>query len=378
MRVALVHDWIIAYGGAEKVLLEMLEMFPRADVFTLLYFPDPQLKARLSSVNISTSFLQRIPLARKKYRSFLPLMPIAIEQFDFSSYDLVISSSHAVAKGILTTGEQLHCSYVHSPMRYAWDLQNSYLKSAGLSSGLKGALASYLLHKMRIWDYRTANGVDVWIANSKFIARRIKKVYGKTAAVCYPPVDIDRFACHQNAHSSSEECFLVASRLVQYKRVDLIVETFTQLPDKKLVVVGDGPELERLKALSTPNITFTGWLPDREVVQRMRDARAFVFAAEEDFGIVLVEAQAAGVPVIAYGRGGATESVIDGTTGILYPEQHVESLLAAIGRFEREYDGFDRAVIKEHSLKFSRQQFKANLALIIEKAIEERMAQSKS
>lgn len=232
-------------------------------------------------------------------------MPLAIEQLDVSSHDVVISSSHAVAKGVLTGPDQLHISYVHSPIRYAWDLQHQYLREAALDSGIKGILAKYILHKMRVWDSRTSNGVDHFIANSHFISRRIKKVYGREADVIYPPVDINRFPLFEE----KEDFYLTASRLVPYKRIDLIVEAFSNMPDKKLVVIGDGSEMSKIKAKAKSNIEIMGYQSSNVMLDYMQKAKAFVFAAEEDFGITPVEAQACGTPVIAFGKGGSLETI---------------------------------------------------------------------
>ncbi|WP_446924527.1 glycosyltransferase, partial [Klebsiella pneumoniae] len=237
------------------------------------------------------------PSSKKKYQKYLPLMPLAIEQLDVSSHDVILSSSHAVAKGILTGPDQLHISYVHSPIRYAWDLQHQYLREANLSNGIKGFLAKWILHNIRVWDNRTANGVDHFVANSKFISRRIKKVYGRDAEVIYPPVDVDRFLLNEN----KDDYYFTASRLVPYKRIDLIVEAFSHMPNKKLVVIGDGSEMNKIKSKATKNIEILGYQENSVMQEHMRKAKAFVFAAEEDFGITPVEAQACGTPVIAFG-----------------------------------------------------------------------------
>jgi len=243
-------------------------------------------------------------------------MPLAIEQLDVSKHDIILSSSHAVAKGVLTGPDQLHISYVHSPIRYAWDLQHQYLREAGLNKGLKAQAARWLLHKIRMWDYRTANGVDHFVANSQFIARRIKKVYGRTADVIYPPVDVDRFTLNEN----KDNYYFTASRMVPYKRIDLIVEAFSQMPDRKLVVIGDGSEMSKIKSKATKNVEILGYQPNHVMQEHMQKAKAFVFAAEEDFGITPVEAQACGTPVIAFGKGGSLETVrpfgVDNPTGL--------------------------------------------------------------
>jgi len=297
----------------------------------------------------------------------LSLMPLAVEQFDLSEYDLVLSSNHAVAKGVLTGPDQLHVSYVHSPLRYAWDLQHQYLREAGLSSSLKGWLAKWMLHKIRLWDYRTAAGVDHFVANSRFIARRIRKVYGRRAEVIYPPVDVESFALGGRRDSF----YLTASRCVPYKRMDLIVEAFASLPDKRLVVVGDGPELAKLKAKAGPNIELLGHQPFAVLLDLMQRARAFVFAAEEDFGITVVEAQACGTPVIAFGKGGALETIVglgagEAPTGVFFPKQDVASLHEAVATFERHAIAFDPKQCRANALRFSSERFRREFSECVE------------
>lgn len=305
-NVALIHDWLTTYAGAERVLEQMLTVYAQADLFAVCDFLPPEQRAFLQGRVPQTSFIQRLPLAARRYRGYLPLMPLAIEQLDVSSYDVVLSSSHAVAKGVLTGPQQLHVSYVHSPIRYAWDLQHQYLREAQLQHGLKSMLARLSLHYMRLWDVRTANGVDAFIANSRFIARRIAKVYRRPARVIYPPVEVEAFSLREQ----KEDFYLTASRMVPYKKMPLIVEAFAAMPDKRLVVIGDGPELARCKAVAAPNVELLGYQPFEVLRDYMQRARAFVFAAEEDFGITPVEAQACGTPVIAFGRGGACETIV--------------------------------------------------------------------
>ena len=329
MKVAVVCDWLVVYAGAERVLEQILNVYPEADLFCLVDFLPEDKRDFIKNKPTHTTFIQKLPGARNHYRSYLPFMPIAIEQLDVTGYDLVISSSHCVAKGILTGPNQIHISYVHSPIRYAWDLTHQYLDESNLSHGLKGMVAKLILHYMRLWDTRTANGVDYFIANSKFIAKRIKKVYGRDAEVIYPPVDIDAFEyCEQK-----EEYYLTASRLVPYKKVNLIVEAFNEMPDKKLVVIGDGPDFDKIKAIAKDNIKLMGYQPFTVLKEKMQHAKAFVFAAEEDFGITPVEAQACGTPVIAYGKGGALETVVENESGIFFTEQSVESIVNAVERF---------------------------------------------
>ena len=292
-------------------------------------------------------------------------MPLAIEQLDVSSHDVVISSSHAVAKGILTGPDQLHISYVHSPIRYAWDLQHQYLRESNLHKGFKGLIAKALLHKIRQWDYRTANGVDHYIANSQFIARRIKKVYGRDADVIYPPVDVDRFTLNEN----KEDYYFTASRLVPYKRIDLIVDAFSHMPDKKLVVIGDGSEMNKIKSKASNNVELLGYQPDNVMLAHMQKAKAFVFAAEEDFGITPVEAQACGTPVIAFGKGGGLETVrpygVSQPTGLFFNKQTVQAIIDAINEFDSISDMINPVDCRNNALKFSTDVFKNKMEIFV-------------
>jgi len=336
-KVALVHEWLTSFAGSEQVVCQLLEIYPEADLFTLVDFLSDADREKIGGRRPFTSFIQRLPFARKHYRSYLPLMPIAIEQFDLSQYDIVISSSHAVAKGVLTGPDQCHICYCHTPIRYAWDLQHQYLREAKLTKGLKGIIARVILHYLRLWDTRTASGVDQFICNSQFIRRRIKKIYGRDAVVIHPPANIDVFT----PRFDKESFYFTASRMVPYKRIDLIVEAFSGMPDKELIVIGDGPEMQRISKLAGPNVKLLGYQPNAVLKDHLQRARAFVFAAEEDFGILPVEAQACGTPVIAFGRGGALETVISSDlnkeaapTGIFFDSQTVEAVQAAVRRFE--------------------------------------------
>lgn len=357
-RVAVVHDWLATYAGSERVLEQILMLWPQADLFSVVdFFPDSQ-RHVLQGKHATTTFIQRLPRARRAFRNYLPLMPLAVEQLDLCAYDLVISSSHAVAKGVITGPGQLHVSYVHSPIRYAWDLQHQYLDESGLTRGVKSWLARAILHYMRIWDQRTAAGVDVFVANSAYVARRIRKVYGRAATVVYPPVDIERFRIGQQR----EDFFVTASRLVPYKKVALIVEAFAAMPDKRLVVIGDGPDFARIRAMAPPNVQLLGYQPTDVLIDHMQRARAFVFAAEEDFGIVAVEAQACGTPVIALGRGGAAETVRDTAdsglrTGVFFPRQTVEDIVRAVCRFA-DSEPFSAAACRHNALQFSPERFR--------------------
>jgi glycosyltransferase involved in cell wall biosynthesis len=358
VRVAVVHDWLVTYAGAERVLEQMLALYPEADLFSLIDFVPTAERGFLGGRKVHTSFLQRIPGMGRRYRSFLPLMPLAVEQFDLSSYDLVLSSSYAVAKGVLTGPDQLHLCLCYSPMRYAWDLQHQYLRETGLDHGLRGGLARWVLHRMRLWDVRTSAGVDRFIAISRYIARRIWKAYRRRSTVIYPPVDVDGFT----PGGSREDFYVTASRMVPYKRMDLIVEAFATMPHRRLVVIGDGPEAARIRSRGASNIEFLGQQPFEILLDRLRRARAFVFAAEEDFGIAPLEAQACGTPVIAYGKGGVIETIRPlgdpDPTGIFFTEQTVGSLVEAVRRFERDPAQIDPAACRKNALRFSTERFR--------------------
>lgn len=357
MRVAVVCDWLVVYAGAERVLEQILKIYPEADLFCLVDFLPEDQRGFIMNKSTHTSFIQHLPLAKKSYRSYLPLMPLAIEQLDVTGYDLVLSTSHAVAKGVITGPDQLHVSYVYSPIRYAWDLQHQYLQEANLTRGIKGWMTKAILHYIRLWDYRTAHGVDYFIADSKFIARRIKKVYGRDAAVVYPPVDVEAYELCEK----KEDFYLTASRMVPYKKIKLIVEAFNEMPDKKLLVIGDGTEYDKIKEVAKDNITLMGYQTFSVLKEKMQKAKAFVFAAEEDFGITPLEAQACGTPVIAFGRGGALETVRSGTddaTGIFFLRQDIPSIQKAVDEFERNKEKFVAVNCRKNAEKFSIQNFR--------------------
>ncbi len=357
MKVAVIHEWLLVEAGAEKVLAEILDIFPDADLFCLIDYLPPENRDFIHHKITNTSFIQKLPFAKDKYRFYLPLMPLAIEQFDLSNYDLVISCNYAVAKGVITGPDQLHISYVHSPMRYAWDLQFQYLRRAKLESGIKSWLTRWLLHKMRLWDSRTAAGVDHYIANSQFIARRIQKVYGRKSTIINPPVAIDFFT---PGDAEKEDFYLTVSRLVPYKHIDILIKAFALNPERKLVIIGSGPEEKSLQALAGDNVKILGHLSNEDVRDYMRRARAFLFAAEEDFGIVPLEAQACGTPVIAYGKGGAKETIVipdnksgQPATGLFFPVQQPESVIAAIKNFEEQEKNFTSSACRNNALRFS-------------------------
>lgn len=366
MKVAVVHDWLTGYAGGEKVLEQILKIWPEADLFTVVDFLADHERGFIQGKRAKTTFVQRLPRAAKSYRSYLPLMPIAIEQLDLSAYDVVLSSSHAVAKGVLTGPDQVHVSYVHSPIRYAWDLQHQYLAEAGLMRGLKSMVARMILHYIRLWDVRTANGVDTFVANSNFIARRIQKVYRRSAVVVCPPVDVDRFIPREQ----KEDFYFTASRMVPYKKIPLLIAAFAAMPDKKLVVIGDGPEMPAAKAASekAPNVTLMGYQSTDVLVDHMQRARAFVFAAEEDFGITPVEAQACGTPVIALGKGGSLETVVgqgSNPTGLFFYEQTTASICEAISRFESMAVPISPADCRKNAEQFAPEVFRDKLSSIV-------------
>lgn len=361
-RIAIAHEWFASYAGSERVVEQMLAVYPQADLFSLVDFLNPGQRSFIQNKSVQTSFIQNLPFARRAFRQYLPLMPLAVEQFDLTAYDLVISSNHAVTKGVLTGPNQLHICMCYSPMRYAWDLQHQYLRESGAGRGLKGWAVRWMLHQLRQWDYRTANGVDHFIAISEFIARRIWKVYRRRATVIYPPVDVSAF----EVVPEKQDFYLAASRLVPYKRMDLIVATFAQHPDQRLVVIGDGPEMKRLRSICPPNVTLLGYQPFPVLKDYLQNAKAFIFAAEEDFGILPVEAQAAGTPVIAYGRGGALETVVAGKTGVFFPQQTVAALGAAIQDFEAKRGSFDLEQIRANAERFAIQRFRAEFETLVE------------
>nr|WP_194299781.1 glycosyltransferase family 4 protein [Acetobacter conturbans] len=376
LKVAIVHEWLESYAGSERVVGELLNVFPQAKVFSVVDFLSEKERAFLGGRKVTTSFIQKLPFARKHFRNYIGLMPIAIEQFDLSGFDLIFSSNHAVAKGIITGPDQYHISYVHSPMRYAWDMQAAYLRQSGLEKGAKGLFVRWLLHRLRNWDVRSAAGVDVFVANSCYIARRIKKVYRRDALVIHPPVDTDEFVPPTTA--ASRDAYLVAGRQVPYKRVDLVVEAFRRLPNQKLIVVGDGPENEKIRALAAgaPNIVLRGKVPHAELISLMQNARAFVFASEEDFGITLVEAQACGTPLVCFGKGGAADIVREegdpeGETGILFQEQTPEAIIDAVNRFETLRGNMTSERCRQNALRFSRPAFREHIRKLADHVMAE-------
>lgn len=369
---ALIHDWYTQYRGGERCVASITNIWKSFDHFTLVNTLDEKdCKEVFKNVKPTTSFIEKLPFGKKKYRTYLPFFPLAVEQFDLSQYELVISSSSCVAKGVLTRHDQLHISYVHSPVRYAWDLYHQYLRESGLHKGIKGFFAKYFLHKLRIWDVATANRPDFYIANSKYVAKRIKKVYNKDAKVIYPPVETEAF----QISNTTEDYYVTCASLVPYKKVDLIVKVFSKL-NKKLIVIGDGPDYKKIKRLSSQHIELKGYLDNKEKVEILKKARAFVFAADEDFGISPIEAQACGVPVIAFAKGGALETIkgvfvseksrVNDNTGVYFKEQSIQSLTEAVHFFEQNEHHFDKKIIKQHAELFSRERFEKEFKKTVE------------
>lgn len=367
MKIALIQDWLTELGGAEKVFAEIYKLYPDADIFTLVYNDDVLEKLNIPKTKVTASFIQKLPLGRKLYRNFLPFFSKAIEGFDLTSYDLIISSSYCVAKGVLTNANQLHISYCHSPVRYAWDLYQQYLNEAKLNNkGPKARLVKNVLHDLRIWDVISANRVDHFISNSNYIAKRIFKVYRREATTIYPPVAVNDFS----SDKKKEDFYFTCSRMVPYKKIDIIVEAFSKMPDKKLVVIGTGPDMNKIQKFKTSNIEIMGYQPFSVLKDHMERAKAFVFAAEEDFGITPVEAQACGTPVIAYGKGGALETVIDRHTGIFFYEQSANAIMNAIHEFEQMEGLLQKGAIVENAARFSTEKFVEQLRTFVEDALK--------
>ena len=366
-KIAIVHDWLVDKGGAENVLEQLLKVHPNADIFCVIDFMASQDRSFLIGHKIKTSFIQKIPFAKKYYRAFLPLMPFAIEQFDLTEYDLVISSSHAVAKGVIVSPDQIHICMCYSPIRYAWDMQTEYLKRANITWNPKGILYRYLLHKIRIWDSRTANGVDQFVAISKFIERRILKCYRRNSVIIYPPVDLENF----KLTTQKSDYYLCASRLVPYKNIPLIIEAFNAIPHITLRVIGDGPELQKCRKLAKSNVEILGYQSKDELIQQMQNAKAFVFAAKEDFGIVPIEAQACGTPVIAYGKGAAAETIkvqnSSNPSGVFFYSLNSESILEAVSSFEKHQTLFTPRNCRLSAERFSTENFHKNWRKLVSK-----------
>ncbi len=353
LKTALVHDWLTGMRGGERALEAIYELYP-SPVYTLVRTKNFS-SSVIDPARIITSSLQKIPFSGRYYQKLLAFFPKAIEGFDLSQYDVVLSTSHSVAKGVLTNANQLHICYMHTPVRYAWDLTFQYLREAGLDRGILGWYAKNVLHRIRTWDIISANRVDYYLTNSFYVAKRIKKLYNREAEVIYGPADVDFYKLYEK----KEDFYVAASQMVPYKKMDIIVKAFARMSDKKLFIIGKGPEEKKIKKLAAKakNIEFLGYQSSESLRDYLQRAKAFVFAAEEDFGLLPVEAQACGTPVIAYGRGGAVETVIEGRTGVFFKSQDEESLMDAVFSFEKTEDRYDFKKIRKNAERFSKQEF---------------------
>lgn len=357
MKIAIVHDWLVTDAGAEKVLRALIDIYPHADIFSLVDFlSDEDRDAVLGGKFAKTSFIQKLPFTKKHFRNYLPLFPHAIESFDLSTYDLIISSSWAVAKGIKKHKNQLHISYCYTPIRYAWDLYDEYTSRLKQP---KKFLVQKSLKYIRNFDIETLDRVDYFIADSKFVQNRIKKTYKRESTVIYPPVDVDKFkVCNEK-----DDFYVTASRLVPYKKTKLIVEAFNKMPDKKLIVIGDGEEYESIKTVAESNVTLLGYQDKKTMIEYMQKAKAFVYAAVEDFGIVPIEALACGTPVIALDDGGTHETVTHKINGVHFKKQKIEDIISAVNEFESLI--FNPQEISNQAQSFSTKRFKKEIELFI-------------
>lgn len=361
MRVAIVHYWLLSMRGGERVLEQLCEMYPDADIFTLVA-DRSALSSTILRHNIYETWIAKVPGARRYYQKLLPLMPFALEQLDLRDYDLVISSESGPAKGIVVAPSATHICYCHSPMRYIWNMYHDYKETAGWITRLAMSL---LVLPLRQWDFTTAARVDHFIANSHNTSQRIKKYYRRDSTIIHPPVDISRFTVRHD----KEDFYVYVGALVAYKRVDILVEAFNQT-GMRLIIAGDGEERDRLRNKSNANIEFMSDVTDTQAADLLQGARAFVFAAEEDFGIVPLEAMACGTPVIAYGRGGATETVLDGVTGILFPEQDPAALIHALHLFSADQDRYSPGVLRRHAEHFRNSSFRSKMQSEIEATVQ--------
>lgn len=364
MKIAIVHDWLVTNAGAEKVLRAVIDIYPNADIYSLVDFlSDEDRAVVLNGKSAKTSFIQKLPFAKKHFRNYLPLFPKAIESLDVSGYDLIISSSWAVAKGVKTTKEQLHISYCYTPIRYAWDLYDEYTENLKQP---KKFFVQKTLKYIRNWDLKTLKNVDYFIADSKFVQTRIKKTYQRDSVVIYPPVDTRSYILFEE----KEDFYLTASRLVPYKKTKLIVEAFNEMPEKKLVVIGDGEEYSAIKEIAKNNIAVLGYQDKENMIKYMQRASAFMYAAIEDFGIVPIEALSCGTPVVALAKGGTAETIQDGINGVHFKEQTKESIIEAVKRFETM--NFNYKEISNLADSFNEERFKFEIKQFVESRLNEK------
>jgi len=377
MKIAIVHDWFVTYSGSERVVEQILQAFPDGDLFCLIDILPEKDRSFLRGKKITASFLQKIPFKTLLYRNFLPLMPLAVEQYDLSGYDVIVSNCHATSKGVITRPEQLHISYIHTPIRYAWEMQNEYLEASQFN-GLKDIITRIILHYIRLWDISASTRPDAILASSSFIAKRIRKIYRRESQVLYPPVNTELFSLQE----SKSDYYLTVSRLVPYKRVDLIMDAFRTMPDKKLIVIGDGPERKKIRKLAASNIQWLGYQSTDVLRKYMQNARAFIFAAREDFGITPLEAQACGTPVIAFQEGGLAETIhgLDHPTptGVFFSTQTSTAIQEAVKLFETVSDQISPMACRENAERFSNPRFKEELSDHLRRAWDDFQKESKS
>lgn len=368
MKVAIIQEWLVTVGGSDKVVKAIADVFPDADIYTLVAQKEVCDELGINWDKVHTSFIQKMPLGTKKHRAYLPLFPFAIEQFDLRGYDVIISSSHCVAKGVLTKADQLHICYCHSPIRYVWDMYNEYLEESNLTKGIKSWLVRYLLHRIRKWDMLSSFRVDHYISNSDYVGQRIKETYRRESTTIHPNIDISNFEfCGQK-----EDFYLASSRLVAYKKIDIIIEAFNRMPEKKLIVIGGGPNFKKYQEMAKGNVTVMGYQPFNVLKEKMQKAKAFIFAADEDFGMIPIEAQACGTPVIAYGHGGSLETVSEGKTGLFFHEQTPENIIKAVTHFESLGETpFNYETCRKWAESFSEERFKKEIKEFVESKYKE-------